>query len=81
MMKDLMEKFVRKELLSNSISSMMEVDFSDKKNHVENKNINIQGAHSPRKIPFILKIHELTNVTWKPHESGQETGIYGNSLR
>ena len=44
MMKDLMEKFVKKELLSNSISSMMEVDFSDKKNHVENKNINIGFA-------------------------------------
>ena len=44
MMKDLMEKFVKKELLSNSISSLMEVDFSDKENHVENKNINIGFA-------------------------------------
>ena len=43
MMKDLMEKFV-KELLTNSISSLMEVDFSDKENHVENKNINIGFA-------------------------------------
>ena len=44
MMKDLMEKFIKKELLSSSISSMMEVDVSDKKNHVKNKNINIGFA-------------------------------------
>ena len=45
------------------------------------EHILLQGAHNPRKFPFILKIRELTNVTWKSHESGQETGIYGNSLR
>ena len=44
MMKDLMEKFVKKELLTGSVSSLMEVDVSDSKNQVDNKKINIGFA-------------------------------------
>ena len=43
-LKDLMERFIKEEMLSNSISSLIEVDVENTKNHVENKKVKIGYA-------------------------------------